>query len=309
MKVEFQWKDRATSLDIVSKFTCVVGDNSGEGKSKLLSRIEDGIQDGSLIINSQCGVVVASPANVVDLLEISTRKIIILDEFSVLRSIQLEKIKQSDHLFVCITRGLPLHLSYSYDGIYRVFESNGFLEFVKANTLNISSSIPDDSLIITEASKGHSEAELLEMYGITNVQNAGGRDRIYKHIDTKRSTTVLMDLGNIGQAYSMLVRKSKSSKSLLRFYDYQCFEQLLNDAPCLANTNKVILDKFKFDSLEQYYEKLVEVKTSNTNYRYQHGRPLTQAWHSEPIKNVLDSKTGRGLFRFIQKKLGEMSLF
>ena len=133
MKVEFQWKDRATSLDIVSKFTYVIGIDSGEGKSKLLSQIEDGIQDGSLIINSQYGVVVASPANVVDLLEIPTRKIIILDEFSVLRSTQLKKIKQSNHLFVCITRGLPLHFSCSYNGIYRVVESNGFLIFVNVS--------------------------------------------------------------------------------------------------------------------------------------------------------------------------------
>lgn len=307
MNVEFRWKDHKTSIDIISKFTCIVGNDSGEGKSKLLGQIEDGILDGSLEIIAPCNVIVASPVNVIDLLEIPTRKIIIIDEFTVLRNAQIEKIKKSIHLFICISRGMPLHLSYSYYGIYNVHEYKEHFELSRANTLNISSNIPKDACIVTEAAEKHSEAELLQLVGITNIKCAGGRDRVYRFIDSLTETVVFLDLGNIGQAYSLLMRKSK--RSSMQFYDYQCFEQLLSEAPCLKDLRSVELDPLTFESLERYFESLVEEKTRGSKYQYRHGRPLKNAWYEEPVENILDSDVGRGLLDYVNSKTKSMTAF
>lgn len=40
MKISFQFSDHEFSIEIISKYTCFIGKDSGEGKTELLSLIE-----------------------------------------------------------------------------------------------------------------------------------------------------------------------------------------------------------------------------------------------------------------------------
>ena len=102
MKISFQFPEHEFSIEIISKYTCFIGKDSGEGKTELLSLIEDSIQDNSLKIQSPVPVSVATPATIEALLELSIRHIFIIDEFSVLRKEILSKIKNSNHLYALL---------------------------------------------------------------------------------------------------------------------------------------------------------------------------------------------------------------
>lgn len=40
MKISFQFSDHEFSIEIISKYTCFIGKDSGDGKTELLSLIE-----------------------------------------------------------------------------------------------------------------------------------------------------------------------------------------------------------------------------------------------------------------------------
>lgn len=313
MKINFQFPDHEFGIEIVSKYTCFIGKDSGEGKTELLSLIEDSIQDNSLKIQSPVPVSVATPATIEALLELSTRHIFIIDEFSVLRKEILSKIKDSNHLFICITRSLPLHLSYSYYGTYHVTRSNSFFHVEPANDLTVVSTVPDDiDYVVTEATTGRSEHELLDNYGVSNLKAAGGRDKIHKMITASSNSKqlILADLANIGKAYSLL-RKDCKNKGVY-FYDYDCFEELLNNAPVLQQFNKPKVDPSSYDSLEKYNSYILTERTKGTQFSYKHGKPLPEALLRYPKEDVLNSTVGIGLLHYIDKqdsKLHKLNIF
>lgn len=299
MKIRFIFPRHDFEINLVSKYTCFVGQDSGEGKTELLSLIEDSVQDNSLQIQSSVPVSVATPATLEALLELPTRHVFIIDEFSVLRDAVLKKVQASNHLFICITRALPLHLSYSYYGIYHVTRTDTFFRVSLADDLNVVSQVPQDTeCIVTEATAGKSEHELLSNYGIVNLKAAGGRDRIHNVLDKNKKQLILADLGNIGKAYSLL-RKDCKRKNIY-FYDYSCFEELLNEAPILQRFTKPKLDPYSFDSLERYNSYVLTERTKGTEFHYLHGKKLPKAYLGCKKEDILNSPVGNGLLCYLR---------
>ena len=298
MEIKFLFPEHDFKIDIISKYTCFVGKDSGEGKTELLSLIEDSIQDNSLRIQSSVPVSVATPATIEALLELPTRHIFIIDEFSVLRDEILNKIQASNHLFICIARSLPLHLSYSYYGIYHVSRTDTFFRVTPANDMKIVSCIPEDiDCVVTEATENKSEHALLANYGVANLKAAGGRDRIHNALDPNKTQLVFADLANIGKAYSLLRKDCKRGN--VCFYNYNCFEELLNEAPILQQFANPKVDPFLFDSLERYNSYMLTVRTKGTVFQYLHGKTLAKAYLNCKKEEILDSSVGKGLLNYL----------
>lgn len=223
MEIRFLFKEHSFGINVVSKFTCFVGNNSGEGKTELFQLIEDSIQNASLQIQSPVPVSIATPATIEALLELPTRHIFIMDEFAVLRQGILRKIQNSQHLFICITRGLPLRISFSYYGIYHILRTKDFFEVIPANELNVVKNIPNDiDLIVTEACEGESEYQMIANYGIKNIKAVKGRDRIHRALEKNKKQLVLVDLSNIGKAYSILRKDCRAGNVYLYDYNETC---------------------------------------------------------------------------------------
>ncbi len=51
LKFEHRNQDRNIEFELLSKFTCINGKNSGEGKSEFLIELEQGIQLGEISCN------------------------------------------------------------------------------------------------------------------------------------------------------------------------------------------------------------------------------------------------------------------
>ena len=110
--------DAGLSLELISHYTCIYGKDSGEGKTEFISLVEEGMNDGSIRIDSPIPFAIGSPGNTGALLLNENRQIIMIDESVVLRDELIRQINESRHLFICISRAMPLKNSYPLDGIY-----------------------------------------------------------------------------------------------------------------------------------------------------------------------------------------------
>ena len=119
----------SSSLELVSKFTCIYGKDSGEGKSEFFSRVEDGINTDSISIDSELPFTLADDATLAAILNTVDRSIILIDEFSFVRSSLVKIINKSKHLFIVISRTLPLKGNFSMSGIYRIRRTDNWFQF------------------------------------------------------------------------------------------------------------------------------------------------------------------------------------
>jgi hypothetical protein len=119
-KVTFTRNDGASvEIELFNHYTCILGD-SGAGKTEFIAMIEDGLADDTITIESELPVDIASTGSLAGLLEISERRIIIVDELAMMKEELLSKINTSKHLFVGFSRAMPLRLECSPDSIYRL---------------------------------------------------------------------------------------------------------------------------------------------------------------------------------------------
>lgn len=298
--IKFIKDGSSLDLDIFSKFTCIIGDNSGEGKTEFFTEIEDGINDRSITIESSLPFAVAHAATIETQINTENITIFMIDEFGMIRSEFLPAILKSKHIFICITRGFDLHFDYGYYSIHFLKRKNDWFILEQPNILNVTNNIDYCDKIITEADHNRSENQLLSVY-FSNIIPSKGRDKIEKKLrNTNEKILVLADLGNIGVAYRILSERVQDNPNIM-FYDYQCFEELLYNCDLVKSlNNKITADVCNFLSLERYYSFLLEKSTKWTNLEYKHGKPLAQDFLD--VKNfykVFDSVIGKGLLNLI----------
>lgn len=294
----------SVSVTLYSHYTCLYGKESGEGKSyfvSLISMLISTDQMDVVISDESLSFTIASSDSIRAIVENrSKRYVILIDETSMLSVGALVELNKSNHIFICVCRSLPLRLSYPMNGIYKIIWNEESLDILPIDCLPTMRYVDKKRAIITESREGRSEHELLSVY-LDNIVAACGRDRIEKklrHVD--KPTLVFADLGAIGPAYALLKKRCKGKDIL--FYDYFCFEQLLYESNVVQELGEhVSLNVFDFISIEEYYEKLLELSTKK-KIRYKHGIPLSKVFLSKSnFKHVFSGKCAKLLKEYIEK--------
>ena len=299
VRLDFKCNDKIASIKLYSKFTGVVGINSGEGKTELLAKMEQLSTEGMLSMSASNGspVAISSVGNLMLTLQYTEQSIIIIDEALTLRKDLLLAMVKSNHLFVCICRTLPLRGAYPLCGIYHIERYEDWYQFNEAS-LPLYSGTESIDLIITESSKDSSEYELLNVY-TDKLNAAAGRDRLYKHIKLNKDKNILVlcDLGNIGKAYSILKYLTDEYPNVY-FYDYQAFEELLYKSKLVGgDISTESIKPTDFLSIEQFYEKVLEQVTSGTVYEYKHKKPLAGPYiNKNNMELIFNTNVGRKLY-------------
>ncbi len=303
--LRFEHRDRAKTieLELLSKFTCINGRNSGEGKSEFLVELEQGIQLGEITCNLGDYFAIADAGSINALLQLPQRTVIMMDETITLQTDILMKMQKSRHVFVCITRAMSLHFDYHLKGIYKVRRTKDWFLIDRAQTLPLLNyELDGGETVVTESREARSEHQMLSEIGFAHMIAAGGRDEIEKKLrNTKEHILVFADLCAIGRAYRLLLKRCEENQNI-RFYNYDSFEQLLCSSSLFRESaGKSKWNSFFFLTLERYYEKVLSEITSHTEYKYVHGKPLSKAF-SEHWAELLDSEYGKYLKKFAEHK-------
>lgn len=289
-------------IDLYSHYTCICGKDSGEGKTEFLENMGDGLRDGEIEYQADFNLVIADENTFEALLNIEERSIIMIDEMNVLRFKNVAKVNNSQHLIIAISRAFPLKIDYPLCGIYELHRTeNEWFSITASQSLPLYRSGEID-WVVTEAAYGKSEHALLSVY-FEKIEDAGGRDRIQrKLLNTKGKILVFADLGCIGRAYKLLLKRCRQNPDI-RFYDYQAFEELLCKAPLIQSLNKKITyDPFDFCTLERYYEQLLQSMTEGTSFAYFHKGGLAAAYVDPANKiGIFNSEVGYPLLNLIDR--------
>lgn len=303
--LRFEHRDpgKTIEMELVSKFTCINGRNSGEGKSEFLVELEQGMQLGEIVCNLGDHFAIADAGSINALLQLVDRTVLMIDETITFQTDILTKMRTSRHIFVCITRAMSLHFDYPLKGIYKVCRTKDWFSVIRAETLPLlNHKLYEMGVVVTESREGRSEHQMLTEIGVTHLIAAAGRDEIEKKLrNTKGSILVFADLGAVGRAYRLLQKRCEANKNI-RFYNYDSFEHLLCSSSIFReNAYKSRWNSFMFITLERYYEKVLMEITSHTEYQYEHGKPLPKAF-SEHWSELLDSDCGKYLKQFADHK-------
>lgn len=290
------------SLALCSKFTVIVGKDSGEGKSEFISALLDAKVSSKLNIQCEYPVAISLTSTLDDIMDTTVRKVIVVDEPNTINIKMIEKMELSNHLFILICRGLPKRILCSYYGLYTLHREQDWFSIEKFNTLNISRKPRKPDVIITEAEDNHSENELIKAHTSINVLAAGGSGKFKKAYSGVKDKKVLLlvDLGNILSIYRILKKYCNNAE----IYDYQCFEELLCECQLVKNNaNKVVLDPINFKTLEKYYEALANAMTKGTKLEYQHGKPLACDFLEEKnFDAIFNNSIGSGLHKILKSR-------
>lgn len=306
-------------FNLHSHYTVIIGLDSGEGKSLLFSRIEEGFIDSSFEVklsNPEMRFVLADPANIEAVLDSEVQQIVMIDESVVLKPEILKRMNNSKHLFICITRSFTFCVECGMNGIYTLQLIGKKFEIEPApslRTTDLSNSKAFDKVVV-EAAPDRSEGQLLNHYGVPTIA-ACGRDRIIKKIQNDR-TLVFADLGGIGRAYKVLYSKCLKNNNLY-FYDYQSFEEiiynsrLIQSIPVASDSQVSVFDVL---TIEKYFEQVLFLRTKNTAFEYRHRfSVLSDEYFKQPLTDLVP----KGLAEFIQSyqkdkdtcKLNELNVF
>lgn len=137
MKIKIQFDGHSFEMDLLHKYTCIIGKDSGEGKSELYALMENAVTRRSIDFQAPYPVCLATPGTIMALLGLPMKYIFIIDEFSVLHKDVLRAIQDSQHLFICITRGIPRNISVSNDSFYHVKRNEVFFDVIHVNELMV----------------------------------------------------------------------------------------------------------------------------------------------------------------------------
>lgn len=292
------------SITLHSKFTCISGDNSGEGKTEFLSMLDLLVLNGECTITASDGrpvVIITSHPTLQENIKHDYSEIILIDELMFEQANIISSIVKSNKLIICVSRSYPLKGEYPLIGIYNLKRKDDWFELINDEHLPILSESDIPTKIVTEASNCHSENELLSIY-FDMVTSSNGRDKLERKLRyTTEPILVFADLGNIGRALYLLKKRCEENPNI-RFYDYQAFEELLFKSSLVQGTDdKYPQSSLDFMSLETYYEKALEEITKGTSLEYHHGKPLVTAYLDKSnCQKIFDTDIGRPLYKLIQ---------
>lgn len=327
------------SIKLISHFTTVYGIDSGEGKSWLFDmlirmRAANELQITCIGTEGESyDVVFASLDTFKELLEQEARKVIIVDEIFINKSSELLKLVNScSHFLVVITRSFPMAANSPLNGIYTVHVgSTGkfHVELInKQGLIPLTTSLKDADIIVTEASSGRSENQLLQFLIKKFNKNilliaADGKDKIQakllwctKKYPEKR-IVVFTDLYNISAQLKLLVKRCKQNPNIV-FYNYGCFEELLCESSFIAQVKKCFNKKsFDYITLERFFEEKVNFLTKGTIIEYNHHKPimsecylqecvlcanLCEFYAENKLQDLLDSYVGIPIYEYFCKR-------
>lgn len=298
-----------TSLKLYSHYTSIVGKFSGEGKSFFYDYVDKGLSDNSVEVvvegPEHVNFTTATESNIKAIMGNPNRHVILIDEAAMFKSKLIEEMNNSKHLFICITRAMPFRMDCPLRGLYRLEDEGDSFDIKRVPQLPLAQDFTNEYTIVCESQEGKSESQLLSVY-LRGITSARGRDNIPARVRVLNGNIlVFADLGNIGKLYGLLMKLCSQNPGI-RFYDYDCFEQMLLESSLVqsvGNNGGTPYDEYEFLSIERYYEKALEVKTKGTPLEYEHSNPTLK----EPYLNkgnfskVFDSKTAKGIKEYIER--------
>lgn len=303
LTVDFECLGKHAVINIYSKFTMVSGD-SGNGKSEFIYTCEQEIGEGNCHITCSASYdvyLVSQDDTNYNFDKIKERCIFVVDEISMRKTLNIKKMRTSNHLFICITRVSTICGNNPLKGSYTLGRKDDWFEFTQ-NTLPLYADGDAIDVIVTESAEDRSEHELLSVY-TDKLVAARGRDNVQdKLLQVSGKVLVLMDLGNIDNSYDLLAKRCKENKEIC-VYDYLAFEELLLKSPLVSKLPEIDApSRFDVKSLERYFEDLLSERTKNTDLAYTHGAPLPYPYlNKDNFTQIFDSDVGRALMHLLQQ--------
>ena len=128
--------NKELSIDCFSHYTCIFGKDSGEGKTQFYSEIEDGLLTESIEIEvtPQLPFTLATATTIEAILENPQRQVILIDEGSMLKQSVIKKVNNTKHVFISISRAMPLKMEYPLKGIYFLKRDDNWYKLEKDTT-------------------------------------------------------------------------------------------------------------------------------------------------------------------------------
>ena len=306
LEIEFVGrKDNTGSvkIELHSKFTCIYGKDSGEGKTKFIEIIREGIIQEDIEVLTPQGYTfqIIDEINL-NLVIDSKNMIVMIDEMDMVRNMGL--INKSRCIFIAVSRALPFHGDYSIRGLYKTVWYGDSVDILPLEALPCLEKFYDVDLILVE---GKIEYQVLSFY-FKNVVSANSRDKI-ANILTKykdKSIIVFADLGNIGRSYKLLMKKCKDNNKI-KFYPYDCIEQLFCDSEFIKRNGRGhTIEVFDTLTKERYYEIRLYQETKGTDFEYNHKKKLNKVYipsdYEAYLEDFLKSETGRILYEYLKNR-------
>lgn len=154
------------------------------------------------------------------------RSIYLLDEASVLKGNYIAQMNKSKHLFIMITRTVPLRGNYPLDGIYFLTRHNGWFKSSPAELPLTEGSIYETKIVI-ESQIGRSEHELLSIY-YDGLVAAGGRDRIESKLRNTSEKITVFDFLSEEKYYEATLKYMTQDTPLEYKHGFPLSNQFLN---------------------------------------------------------------------------------
>lgn len=299
VQVDFKYKDSVVTIKLYSKYTRISGD-SGEGKSKFVESVNDCIVNSdpyfSYTVSNGFPIICVTVDTDITSMTNLTDTVILLDDTAMQKANRFDKLLRTNNLFIFVCRStgvcgmIPLIGSYTLDlqGDWFSIDPIQFPIYRYGDHVDT---------IITESAKDRSEHALLSAYR-DDIVPAFGQCKVLKQLRINNGTKlVLLDLGNIGDVLPALLEYMHHHNDVY-FYDYQAFEELLCKSPLLRH---LIHDEshsvFTEESLEKYYEHVLEECTRNTEFEYKHKHPILADPYLDKanFNKIFDSEVGRAL--------------
>lgn len=292
--------NKKLKIRLYSMFTLVTG-KSGICKSFFINGLAQNMLTREFIIETDYPISFARDyPELMTAIQLPEKQIIIVDESSIISadSNSQYKIRNCNHIFLCIGRNYSCKSDYPLQGIYFFEEQNNWFIVKRAPEFNVSDFVSKVA-IVTEASRFRSECELLTRF-FSVVIPAQGIDNVNRilrgeFLNDTNKITVFIDLGNIGRNYQSLYEKISQHPNI-NVYDYQCFEQLLYYSDLIENRQKE--QPFKYFSIENMYENMLE----KADIGYKHKKPLPDCIMNASPKSLFNNVIGQGILDSLENK-------
>lgn len=243
-------------VDLRYKYVLLEGD-SGEGKSRIISRLNRDIRTGTLTVETDLKFkLVTTEDNIKEAVEGS---VLFCDEEFAVKAIKY--IKNLYMYAVCITRKKHDYINMSYKCIYRLLDINDILVSERVYKEPVRKYSEYDSFITEDAKAGHTffKESFPEIY----VDPAGSKDKLLKAVRRVRSlgyskTLVICDGGGAACAIGRVYDED------LDLALPEAFEHILLSS-CYLKVVSNIIDIFDIreTSTELFCEKQLELMTKD----------------------------------------------
>lgn len=267
-------------LQLPSKFTCIYGKFSAEGKTTFIETFEEKLGTGDVTVECSEGYSFVYGSNA--LLSLTEKCIVLVDELILTNKNSLKVALNSNNVFICISRYNTFQMGYALSGVYRMdTQSVSMCHFIPTAELPITKDLDNDyTIIITESCKERSECKLL-MHHFSNNIIAGdcNTSAVRKARDTDGKLLLVLDLYNISSILADLYTLCEENVNV-HVYAYGCFEELLYNSRLTESLCELrTVPRYRSRTLERAFEHAFEVVTRKANdIHFSHGKEIPKAW-------------------------------